>query len=55
MRCALIEAEKASYPITWMCDRLGVARSSFYAGRAAAANMNTAARRLWVPKAGRGA
>jgi hypothetical protein len=48
MRCALIEAAKASYPITWMCDQLGVARSSFYAGRAAAATMTaTAARRLW--------
>jgi transposase-like protein len=30
-RCALIEAEKANYPITWMCRQLGVARSSFYA------------------------
>jgi len=46
MRCALIEAEKASYPITWMCDQLGVARSSFYAWRAAAATVTaTAARR----------
>ena len=26
-RCALIEAEKANYPITWMCRQLGVARS----------------------------
>jgi len=46
MRCALIEAEKASYPIAWMCDQLGVARSSFYAWRAAADTVTaTAARR----------
>jgi hypothetical protein len=25
-RCALVEAEKANYPITWMCWQLGVAR-----------------------------
>jgi putative transposase len=29
----LIEAEKANYPVTFMCDLLGVARSSFYAWR----------------------
>src|SRR3954463_1679159 len=29
-RCALIEAEKANYPITWMCSMLAVPRSSFY-------------------------
>ncbi|WP_091027201.1 IS3 family transposase [Glycomyces harbinensis] len=29
-RCALIEAEKAHYEITWMCRLLGVARSTFY-------------------------
>ena len=33
MRCALIEAEKANYPITWMCRQLDVPRSSFYAWR----------------------
>jgi putative transposase len=33
-RCALIEAEKATYKIAWMCALLGVARSSFYAWRA---------------------
>jgi putative transposase len=27
----LIEAEKATYPISWMCAQLGVPRSSFYA------------------------
>ena len=46
MRCALIEAEKASYPITWMCDQLNVPRSSFYAWRAAAGTVTaTVARR----------
>jgi len=33
LRCAVIEAEKASYPIAWMCRLLGVPRSSFYAWR----------------------
>ena len=32
-RAALIEAEKATYPIGWMCAQLGVPRSSFYAWR----------------------
>jgi hypothetical protein len=46
MRCALIEAEKANYPITWMCDQLAVPRSSFYAWRGAADTVTaTAARR----------
>ncbi len=29
----MIEAEKATYPIGWMCRQLGVPRSSFYAWR----------------------
>ena len=33
MRCAVIDAEKATYPIAWMCRQLGVPRSSFYAWR----------------------
>jgi transposase InsO family protein len=46
MRCALIEAEKANYPIAWMCRQLAVPRSSFYAWRAAADTVTaTAARR----------
>ena len=32
-RCAVIEAEKATYPTAWMCRLLGVPRSSFYAWR----------------------
>ena len=32
-RCALIEAEKANYPMAWMCRLLRVPRSSFYAWR----------------------
>ena len=34
VRCALIDAEKANYPVMWMCRLLGVPRSSFYAWRA---------------------
>jgi putative transposase len=33
MRCALIDAEKATYPVTFMCRFLGVSRSTFYAWR----------------------
>jgi hypothetical protein len=29
VRCALIDAEKATYPIAWMCRLLGVSRSTF--------------------------
>ena len=42
----MIDAEKANYPIVWMCRLLGVPRSSFYAWRAQAATETaTAARR----------
>src|SRR5262249_58751572 len=45
-RCAVIEAEKATYPIAWMCQLLGVPRSSFYYWRErVAAESATAARR----------
>lgn len=46
MRCAVIDAEKANYPIAWMCRQLGVPRSSFYAWRQQADTTTaTAARR----------
>jgi hypothetical protein len=45
MRCALIEAEKAIYPIAWMCRQLNVPRSSFYAWRAAADTVTATAGR----------
>jgi putative transposase len=32
-RCAVIDAEKAHYPIAWMCRLLRIPRSSFYAWR----------------------
>jgi putative transposase len=42
----VIEAEKATYPIVWMCRLLGVPRSSFYAWRVqVSAETATAARR----------
>ncbi len=44
-RCALIEAEKATYKIVWMCALLGVARSSFYAWRARVETPTAARRR----------
>ena len=44
----MIEAEKASYPIAWMCRLLAVPRSSFYAWRRQVAGETaTAARRRW--------
>ena len=56
MRCALIEAEKANYPIAWMCRQLGVPRSSFYAWRAAGPSTvtATAARRRMLAELRRG-
>ncbi|MVT26384.1 IS3 family transposase [Nesterenkonia alkaliphila] len=45
-KSALIEAEKDTYPIWWMCQQLEVARSSFYAWRARAGRVTaTQARR----------
>jgi hypothetical protein len=41
----LIEAEKATYTVTWMCRMLNVARSSFYAWRARVATPTRARRR----------
>ena len=42
----MIDAEKANYPIRWMCSILGVPRSSFYDWRRQAATLTaTAARR----------
>jgi hypothetical protein len=45
-KSALIEAEKANFPIDWMCGQLGVVRSSFYAWRERAGQVTaTQARR----------
>jgi transposase InsO family protein len=41
----LIDAEKASYPIVWMCRILGVPRSTFYAWRHRAETATAARRR----------
>jgi putative transposase len=45
VRCALIDAEKATYPIVFMCRQLGVPRSTFYAWRQQAETATTARRR----------
>ncbi|WP_091337525.1 IS3 family transposase [Micromonospora rhizosphaerae] len=45
MRCALIDAEKATYPVAWMCRMLRVPRSTFYAWRNRAETATTARRR----------
>jgi hypothetical protein len=45
-RCALIEAEKANYAISWMCRLLEVARSSFYAWRNRVETPTAARRRM---------
>ncbi len=41
----MIDAEKASYPVAWMCRLLGVPRSSFYAWRNQAETASAARRR----------
>ena len=41
----MIDAEKASYKIAWMCRPLGVPRSSFYAWRHRAETITAARRR----------
>jgi hypothetical protein len=45
MRCAFGDAEKASYPIVWMCQLLGVPRSTFYAWRSRAETATAVRRR----------
>jgi transposase InsO family protein len=42
----VIDAEKANYPITFMCQLLGVPRSSFYAWRNRVESASSARRRL---------
>jgi putative transposase len=42
----VIDAEKANYPIAWMCALLGVPRSSFYAWRNRAESATAARRRV---------
>jgi putative transposase len=41
----VIDAEKANYPVAWMCRLLGVPRSSFYAWRSKAETPTAARRR----------
>ena len=42
----MIEAEKANYPVLWMCTMLTVSRSSFYAWRSRAETPTGLRRRL---------
>src|SRR5699024_6711343 len=44
-KAALIEAEKANYPIVWMCEQLNVPRSSFYAWRTRVGKVSASAAR----------
>ena len=50
----MIDAEKATYPIAWMCRQLGVPRSSFYAWRARADTTTATARAAscWPSRSG---
>jgi putative transposase len=49
-RCALIEAEKANYPILFMCALLDVARSTFYDWRKRVESPTAARRRMLAEK-----
>ena len=48
-RCAVIDAEKANYPIAFMCRLLQVPRSSFYAWTTRVESATAARRRSWPP------